>query len=54
MIPQEYADFRADVLEKHDIEADELEQSNRLQLTWLKILRQMVQKLAGCCIQSPN
>ena len=24
MIPQEYADFRADVLEKHDIEADEL------------------------------
>ena len=24
MIPQEYADFRADILEKHDIEADEL------------------------------
>ncbi|GIR87303.1 MAG: monooxygenase [Gammaproteobacteria bacterium] len=24
MIPQEYADFRADVLEKHDIEANEL------------------------------
>ena len=45
MIPQEYADFRADVLEKHGIEADELEQLNRLLLTWLKILRQMVQKL---------
>jgi NAD(P)H-dependent flavin oxidoreductase YrpB (nitropropane dioxygenase family) len=24
MIPQEYADFRADILEQHDIEADEL------------------------------
>jgi len=24
MIPQEYADFRADILEKHEIEADEL------------------------------
>ena len=45
MIPQEYADFRADILENHDIEAGELRTIKTAATYMAEILNQTVQRL---------
>ncbi len=55
MIPQEYADFRADILEQHDIEADEL-RTIKPAATYMaeNTKADGAKSFTGCCIQSPN